>query len=113
MAAFIAKKIDISRVITFSGGWDFSGPQKIAKWHFNDSVTPRDHWYGVYHSQEPKAQTIDETYKAMGIPADHIYSLDGKVPEGRKAHGQGIRNVDYSDMWDVLFADGALISSNP
>ena len=113
MAAFIAKKIDISRVITFSGGWDYSAPEKIAKWYSNDSVTPLNRWYGVYHSQEPKAQTIDETYKAMGIPDDHIYNLNGKVPEGRKAHGQGIRNVDYADMWKILFADGALINSDP
>ena len=110
MAAFMAKKININRVITFSGGWDFSAPQKIAEWYYNDSVTPRDRWYGVYHSQEPRAQTIDETYKAMGIPDNHIYSLNRNVLEGRRAHGQGIRNVDYSDIWDVLFADGASLS---
>ena len=108
MAAFIAKKIEVNRIIDFSGGWDYSAPQKIAKWYYNGSVTPPERWYGIYHSQEPMAKIIDESYKTMGIPKDHIFSLNGDVPEGRRAHGQGIRNVAYSDMWDTLFADGTL-----
>ena len=106
MAAFIAKKIEVNRVIDFSGGWDFSAPKTIAKWYYNDSVTPPGRWYGTYHSQEPMAQTIDETYKAMGIPESQIYSLSKDVQEGRKAHSQGVRNTEYSDLWATLFADG-------
>lgn len=108
MAAFIAKKIEVNRVIDFSGGWDFSAPKTIAKWYYNDSVTPPERWYGTYHSQEPMAQTIDETYKAMGIPESQIYSLNKDVQEGRKAHSQGVRNINYSDMWATFFADGKL-----
>lgn len=109
MAAFIAKKITVNRVITFSGGWDFSAPEKIAKWYYNDSVTPADRWYGVYHSQEPMAQTIDETYRAMDIPEARIFSLNRDIREGKKAHSEGIRNTTYSDMWEMLFADGSLL----
>ena len=112
MAAFIAKKIVVNRVITFSGGWDFSAPQKVAKWYYNDSVTPAERWYGVYHSQEPMAQTIDETYKAMGIPEARIFSLNKDVREGRRAHSEGVRNTNYSDIWEMLFADGRVVASD-
>lgn len=113
MAAFIAKKIDVHRVITFSGGWDFSAPQKIAKWYNNDSITPAERWYGVYHSQEPAAATIDKTYKAMGIPEDHIFRLTGDVRVGGRAHNDGVRNTNNSAMWERLFEDGQLVNSDP
>lgn len=112
MAAFIAKKIDVSRVSTFSGGWDFSAPDTIATWYSNSSVTPPDRWYGIYHSQERMAQTIDETYRAMGIPEDHIYSLSKDVPESKRAHTQGVRNTAYADVWKAVFGDGKLIEDD-
>lgn len=108
MAAFIAQRKKVNRIISFSGGWDFSsGDKEIAKWYFDKSVTPASRWFGTYHAQEPMAATIDKTYKALGIPEDHIYPLDLPVTEGRKAHSQGVRNAAaYRGLWTDLFAGG-------
>lgn len=117
MAAFIAKKKSVNKVITFSGGWDFSvrnstGQEEIANWYYNESITPPNRWFGIYHSKEPRAGTIDQTYKAMAIPKDQIYPLNLPVRDGKKAHGEGIRNIAYSDMWQELFSDGGILSTD-
>ncbi len=105
MSAFIAKKIEVKRVITFSGGWDYAGVDKIANWYYSDSITPANRWYGVYHSKEPKAKTIEKTYKAMNIPKEHIFALNREIRKGKKAHGEGIRNTKYKDLWITLLTD--------
>ena len=104
MAAFIAKKIKVNRIITFSGGWDFSALDKIANWYSSESITPPARWYGIYHTDEPRAQVIAKTYKAMNIPNSQIYPLDREIRTGKKAHGEGIRNTVYEDIWLTLFA---------
>ena len=89
MACFIAKKHLVDRVISFSGGWDFSGKNKIANWYYNKSITPPERWHGMFNVAEPMAKVIRKTYEAMSIPEKHIYPLSLKVPHGRKAHVQG------------------------
>ncbi|WP_157491698.1 BPSS1187 family protein [Maribacter thermophilus] len=106
MSAFIAKTHEVARVIDFSGGWDYSSKDKIAKWYFQESKTPLDRWYGTYHVEEPTAATIVETYRAMGIPEDHIYAFDLEVPEGKRAHSNGVRNTGYRDQWIALLGKG-------
>jgi len=106
MAAFIAKRLLVARVISFSGGWDHSSKNKIAKWYFQKSITPPERWYGTYNIAEPAAETIAETYKAMAIPDDHIYSLKLKVRPGNKPHGVGIRNVAYKQQWIEMLGVG-------
>ncbi|MDT0595239.1 BPSS1187 family protein [Glaciecola petra] len=105
MAAFIAKKIVVNKIITFSGGWDFSARPAIANWYHNESVTPAKDWFGVYHSQEPMADIINNTYNAMAIPEEHIYRLKEKVRDGKKAHGEGIRNTVYKNLWVSFLSD--------
>ncbi len=106
MAAFMAKQIKVNRVITFSGGWDYSKEKEIAKWYASESVTPPNRWFGVYHTKEPMAATLAESYQAMAIPDNHIFPLDLQIREGKKAHGEGIRNITYEGMWKHLFEDG-------
>ncbi|WP_165748874.1 BPSS1187 family protein [Cellulophaga sp. Z1A5H] len=106
MSAFIAKTHRVARVIDFSGGWDYSAKNKIADWYFNDSKTPLDRWYGTYHVKEPAASTIIKTYKAMNIPENNIYAFDLEVPEGKKAHSNGIRNLAYKEQWVALLGKG-------
>lgn len=106
MAAFIAKEYLVAKVITFSGGWDYSAKNNIAKWYFKKSVTPPERWYGTYHIAEPKAKTLDETYKAMNIPINHIYALDLGIRKGKKAHGEAIRNTVYKKQWIEMFGTG-------
>lgn len=103
MSAFIAQRKLVDRIITFSGGWDYSAPGAIATWYAGESVTPADRWYGSYHVEEPKAEVIDETLRAMKVPADHIYGLNKEIPKGRKAHSQAIRNTVYKELWIELF----------
>jgi hypothetical protein len=63
MAAFLAKKRTVARVVMFSGGWDNQGqpgpvrPQDIAGWYSAPSVTPASVWYGSYHADEEPAWT--------------------------------------------------------
>lgn len=106
MAAFIAKRERVARVIDFSGGWDYSAKNKIASWYYNESITPLNLWYGTYHVTEPMAKIIDESYKAMGIPEDHIYPFSLPVPEGKKGHSNGVRNIGYADQWIELLGKG-------
>ena len=105
MAAFIAKQHKVHRVITFSGGWDFSKTKTIAKWYATKSITPPNRWFGVYHTQEPRAAIIAETYKAMNIPKNHTYALKLDVREGKRAHGEGIRNIVYKESWIEILGD--------
>lgn len=106
MAAFIAKRKHVARVIDFSGGWDYSEKGRIADWYFESSVTPLDRWYGTYHVQEPTATTILETYRAMNIPRKNIYAFDLEVPKGKKAHSNGVRNEGYKDYWIAMLGKG-------
>ncbi|MCL5127082.1 hypothetical protein [Algibacter sp. L4_22] len=106
MAAFIAKQHLVNRVIDFSGGWDYSAKPKIAKWYYSTSVTPLNRWYGTYHTTEPLANIIKESYDAMGIPENHIYAFDLPVPEGKKGHSNGVRNIGYTKEWIELLGKG-------
>lgn len=99
MSAFIAKQHVVARVIDFSGGWDYSAKNVIAKWYSNASITPMDRWYGTYHVEEPLSATILESYKAMNIPENHIYGFNLEVPEGKKAHSDGVKNIRYKEQW--------------
>jgi hypothetical protein len=103
MAAFLAKRQAVAKVIVFSGGWDYSGPGKIAAWYREPSRTPPERWYGTYHAREPNAATIAQTYEAMGIPRSHQLRLTQEVRAGKKAHGEGASNPQYRDLWlDIL-----------
>lgn len=108
MAAFIAKKHLVARVINFSGGWDYAtaNKKKIANWYYNNSSTPLNRWYGTYHVTEPAAKIIKETYEAMGIPKKQIYPFNLAVPEGKKGHSNGVRNIGYIDTWIELLGKG-------
>jgi dienelactone hydrolase len=102
MAAFIAQREPVARVITFSGGWDYSAPNKIAYWYAGASVTPPAKWFGTYNVEEPEAKVIAETYTALRIPANHQFALDKPVRAGKKAHGEGIGNLAYHEIWEAM-----------
>jgi len=108
MAAFIAKRCMVNRIITFSGGWDYSAVNKIANWYFQPSITPSDRWFGTYNIKEPTASVIAKTYKAMAIPENHIYPLSLDVRKGKRAHGEGIQNIAYKKIWIKLLGNSSL-----
>ncbi len=106
MSAYIAKKTLVWKVISFSGGWDYSAKGQLATWYFRESVTPQDRWFGIYHVEEPKAITLLGSYKAMAIPPKQIYHLDLPVNQNAQAHGQGISNIAYKPQWIEILGRG-------
>jgi len=73
MAAMIAKRYLVDRVVLLSGPWDHYAPYaSIAPWVKDASATPPDRWYAAYHQREHEADTLKRAYKELGVPADHI-----------------------------------------
>jgi len=112
MAAFLAKKHTVARVIIFSGGWDNQGqpgpvqPGGIAAWYSMPSATPAAVWYGTYHVQEENAAVIEKTYGALSIPKDNVISFRRPVPPGGNPHGFGVYNPANAQEWRRLLGDG-------
>jgi hypothetical protein len=107
MAAFVAKKFRVPRVILFSGGWDTAGrADSVASWYSQRSATPAELWYGTYHVDEPKAAALAVTYQALQIPSAHVFALSQPVPPGKKAHPQGVSNPVYRPQWILLLGEG-------
>ncbi len=52
------------------------------------------------------ATTLARTYSVLGVPAEHTFALNLPVREGRPAHGEGIGNPDYQNVWDQMLGDG-------
>jgi hypothetical protein len=106
MACFIAKKLLVARVISFSGGTDRNAQGKLADWYFQKSITPPALWHGAYNKVEPTAALIARSFKILGIPSDHIYEFNSEVRSNKKAHGEGIRNTAYRKQWIELLGLG-------
>ncbi len=83
MAAFIAQRSLVARVILFSSPWDSYGPRRmLAPWvTLGPGATPPDRWYGAYHEREPTAETIRRAYAALGVPREHtlVFTLEPAV----------------------------------
>ncbi|WEK18264.1 MAG: hypothetical protein P0Y49_15845 [Candidatus Pedobacter colombiensis] len=119
MAEYIAQNEAVSRVISFSGGWDFSNSKtkKIAGWYYNKNVTPADRWYATYHVNENAAKEIAEICRALKIPRDHIFALQNPLSNrsenankrsehANPYHVEGIRNPVYLQIWKTLLGTG-------
>ena len=76
MAAFVAQKHKLNRVILFSSPWDFHGNKILAPWiKQGTGVTPADRWFAVYHEKENTAPIIARAYRVLGIPEDQVRVL--------------------------------------
>jgi len=75
MAAYIAQRTAVSRVVLFSSPWDNYGPRHtLAPWVARgNGATPPDRWYGAYHRNENTADIIARAYSALRIPRDHVH----------------------------------------
>jgi hypothetical protein len=75
MAAYIAQRSAVARVILFSSPWDNYGPrQTLAPWVTRGGgATPADRWYAAYHRRENTADVIARAYAALRIPRDHVH----------------------------------------
>jgi hypothetical protein len=122
MAAFIAQKNAVARVVLFSSPWDNYGRQRtLAPWvTAGPKATPPERWFAAYHQSEPMAPVIARAYSALRIPSDHIrvFSLEparvnakGEIPY----HPSGVANAAtprrpdgtpaYLDDWRFLAGD--------
>ena len=107
MAAYIAKKQVIGRVILFSSPWDFvtsnGNVRTLAPWIATPSKTPPDRWFGAYHARENEAGLLAKSFAALRIPPDHIRVLNrdlpASLPQGQDNpfHGQAISNPLYGE----------------
>ena len=111
MAAFLAKKRAVARVISFSGGWDNRGqpgpvrPADVAAWYSTPAATPAGRWFGTYHQQEEHAAAIARSYDALGIPRGNVVVFRTPVPRGM-AHGFGANNPANVFVWRRLLGEG-------
>jgi pimeloyl-ACP methyl ester carboxylesterase len=74
MAAYIAQRKRVARVVLFSSPWDFYGrDRQIAPWVLDGPrATPSDLWFGAYHEKENTASLIAREYDALRIPSAHV-----------------------------------------
>ncbi len=119
MAAYIAQRTPVARVILFSSPWDNYGRRRLAPWILRGpGATPSDRWYAAYHAKENTAELIKESYAALRIPSSHIHVLNleslAKKPQNpfhpsvvsnpatpRKADG----TPAYLEQWRALLGD--------
>ena len=124
VAAYIAKKRAVYRVINLSGAWDRTeqGAKDWAPWITSTSATPMDRWYCAYHAKESNAGPMKAAYAVMNVPPDHIRVLTlepipqtSSPPGGDAYHGSMISerstprdaNGDPSYAADWAFMLGA------
>ncbi|MBV9183932.1 MAG: hypothetical protein JO356_21715 [Acidobacteria bacterium] len=114
MAAYIAKKKPVARVVLFSSPWDFLGrSRRLAPWIFGPSVTPPDRWFAEFHRREKTADLIARAYEGLRIPETHIRVFDLDLPPGEDVtgnnpfHASTIRNPAYVPQWRFLFGRSA------
>lgn len=108
MAAYIAKRFPVRRVVLFSSPWDAYGPQmRPAPWLYEPSATPMSHWWAERHARENTTGLIAQAYAALQIPPDHILVFDGGLPEGAAGsnpyHPSTVRLPAYRDQWRTMY----------
>jgi hypothetical protein len=112
MAAFIAKRRLVRRVVLFSSPFDTASGMRDAPapWVFGPSATPPDRWYAEFHNRENSVRQLRNAYAALRIPADHVWAFDSDLPAGwppaRTAnpyHLSVVANPAYIDRWRLMF----------
>jgi hypothetical protein len=113
MAEFIGQNENIFRVISFSGGWDFSNSKtrKIADWYSNKNITPMANWYATYNVKEVDAKSIAEISVALKIPADQVFAFDKPLlnensDSPNPYHADGVKNPAYKQTWLTMLGSG-------
>ncbi len=109
MAAFMAKRVAVARVVLFSSPWDEAEPGgDLAPWLSDASATPPERWWAARHARELTSALLKRAYRALGVPPAHIVVFDGDLPPGMPEgknpyHGSTVRNLAYVPEWRVLF----------
>lgn len=108
MAAYIAKKRLVQRVVLFSSPWDFYGRSRtLAPWIGAPSVTPMDRWYAEYHARENTADLLPKSYKLLGIPDANVRVFNGEPPPEVKSpnpyHATTATLPVYVPDWQAMY----------
>lgn len=108
MAAYIAKKRMVARVVLFSSPWDFYGRDRtLAPWIGMPSLTPMDRWYAEYHRREKTADLLAKSYKLLGLAEDHVRIFDGEPPASVKSpnpyHATTANLAVYIPDWQAMY----------
>ena len=110
MAAFIAKRHPVRRVVLFSSPWEFTGrDRRPAPWLSDGSATPPARWFAEYNRRELTVPLIRAAYAALAIPPANIRVFGLDLPPGVSSanpnpyHGITIRDPRYADEWRAMF----------
>jgi hypothetical protein len=114
MAALIAKRTLVRRVVLFSSPFDTTANMRNtpAPWIYEPSATPPGRWYAEFHKRENSVQQLRNAYAALRIPADHIWAFDGDIPAGMRLgranpyHLSTVANPAYIDRWRLMYGRG-------
>lgn len=116
MAEFLGQDEVLDRVISFSGGWDYSNSREkqMAGWYSRPAVTQLQNWYVTYNVREAAADQLQRICAALHIPDGHVFALDKPLlhapPAGRRGnpyHPDGIHNPAYRSIWIEMLGSGA------
>lgn len=120
MAAYIAQKTRVARVVLFSSPWDNYGPQQtLAHWVTEGhGATPPELWFAALHQKENTAPLIARAYLALQIPSSQIriFTLEPASGNGPNPyHPSGVGNAAtpraadgrpaYLNDWKFLLGD--------
>jgi predicted esterase len=120
MAAYIAQRTPVARVVLFSSPWDNYGrSHTLAPWvRRGNGATPSERWYGAYQEKEATAELIARAYQSLRIPSDHIHvlTLEPAVMRGENPyHPSGVGNgatprapdgtPAYLEEWRAMVGD--------
>jgi hypothetical protein len=108
MAAFIAKREPVPRVVCFSGPSDLVGQTTtLAPWIVGSGVTPPARWFVEYHKREPAATALAQAYSVMKIPSANLEVFDidvaGAKPGTLPFHVSTVSNGLYGPLWRTMF----------
>ncbi len=110
MAAFIAKRVAVGRVVLFSGPADSSGSgRSLAPWLSLRSATPPERWWAALHARENASAMLAQAYQVLGIPAGHIVVFNGPPPQdghrfaANPYHTSTVRMPEYEVDWRRMY----------
>jgi hypothetical protein len=75
MAAYIAKRIAVARVVLSSGPEDQS-MGTLAPWISAPSATPPERWLALYHARDQFAPILQRAFPALRIPPTQVRMLN-------------------------------------
>ena len=75
MAAYIAQRTAVARVVLFSSPWDNQGrTHTLSPWVVRgNGATPADRWFGAYHAREQTEHAVRHWHEPEGQAGQHAH----------------------------------------